>query len=117
MESATADPQGLRTFEEILGKTSSQPLVGVRELSINHLFAHVWNRPHLDRRERSLITIALLAAQGRTDQLRDHIRGARKRGIPKEEIIETMVQVAHYAGWAAGMSGQIIAESVFEETE
>jgi 4-carboxymuconolactone decarboxylase len=117
MEPAAPDPEGLRTYEEVLGKTNPKPLVGVRELTINHLFANVWNRPYLSTRERRLITIALLAAQGRTDQLRDHIRGARKRAIPRDDIIETMVQVAHYAGWASGMSGQIIAEAVFEEAE
>ncbi|MGH7471378.1 MAG: carboxymuconolactone decarboxylase family protein [Longimicrobiales bacterium] len=115
MDSPVPDPQGLRTYEEILGKPFEKPLTGLREPTINHLFAHVWNRPHLSQRERRLITIALLAAQGRPDQLRDHIRGARKRGIPRDDILETMVQVGHYAGWASGMSGQVVAEAVFEE--
>jgi 4-carboxymuconolactone decarboxylase len=87
----------------------------VRELSITHLFAHVWNRPTLSMRDRSLITITLLAAQGRTDQLRDHIRGARHRGMTRDEIMETMVQVAHYAGWPSGIGGQIVAEEIFAE--
>jgi 4-carboxymuconolactone decarboxylase len=115
MDIPAADAQGLRTYHEILGKPFDKPLTGLREPTVNYLFAHVWNRPHLSKRERSLITIALLASQGRQDQLRDHIRGARKRGVPREEILETMVQVAHYAGWAAGMSGQLVAEAVFEE--
>ena len=109
-----SDPEALgrSTYQQVLGKSTDKPLTGVRELSITHLFAHVWNRPHLSMRDRSLVTIALLAAQGRTDQLRDHIRGGLGRGIAQDEILETMVQVAHYAGWPAGMSGQIVAEEV-----
>jgi 4-carboxymuconolactone decarboxylase len=101
----------------VLGKTFDKPFTGLRQPTINHLFAHIWNRPHLTKRDRSLITIALLSAQGRGDQLRDHIRGARRRGVPRDEIIETMVHVAHYAGWAAGMSGQVVAEAVFQEED
>ena len=117
MSSSDAETLGRSTQQKVLGKTTDKPLSAVRELSITHLFAHVWNRPQLSMRDRSLITIALLAAQGRPDQLRDHIRGALSRGIPLDEILETMVQVAHYAGWPAGMSGQIVAEEVFGEGE
>ena len=113
MSNPDAESLGRSTQQQVLGKTTDKPLTGVRELSITHLFAHVWNRPHLSMRDRSLITIALLAAQGRADQLRDHIRGAASRDISREEIIEVMVQVAHYAGWPSGVSGQIIAEEVF----
>ena len=116
MPSPDAEAIGRSTYQQVLGKSTNKPLTAVRELSITHLFAHVWNRPHLSLRERSLITIALLAAQGRTDQLRDHIRGALGRSIPQEEILETMVQVAHYAGWPAGMSGQVVAEEIFAES-
>jgi 4-carboxymuconolactone decarboxylase len=115
MPSPDAETLGRSTYEKVLGKSSSKPLTAVRELSITHLFAHVWNRPHLSMRDRSLITIALLAAQGRLDQLRDHIRGALHRGMTRDEILETMVQVAHYAGWPAGISGQIVAEETFAE--
>jgi len=113
---ASPDSEGLRAFQEVLGKPAPhKAMVGVRALTIDHLFASVWTRPQLPLRDRSLITIALLAAQGRADQLRDHVRGALLRGLTREEILEVMVQVAHYAGWPAGMSGQTIAESVFEE--
>jgi 4-carboxymuconolactone decarboxylase len=63
------------------------------------------------------LTLALLAAQGRTDQLRDHLRGARRGEDPlsREEILETMIHVAHYAGWAAGASGQSVALAVLDE--
>jgi hypothetical protein len=57
----------------------------------------------------------LLAAQGQADQLTDHIRGAAKIGFSREEVLELMIQVAHYAGWASGTKGQEIAIQVFDE--
>jgi 4-carboxymuconolactone decarboxylase len=120
------DPVGQAIYEEVLGKGLFEdlpaPLVGVRELTINHLFAKIWSRsqeraeeyPPLNLRERRLVTIALLAAQGRSDQLREHITGACTAGIPKESLIELMIHIAHYAGWAAGTSGQSIVIDVYE---
>jgi 4-carboxymuconolactone decarboxylase len=108
-------------YEKVLGRPepADKSFEGVRELGVNHLFAKVWTRPGLAIRDRRLITLALLAAQGRTDQLRAHLRGARTGDDPlsREEILEAMVHVAHYAGWAAGASGQSVALSVLSELE
>lgn len=113
------DPEGLAMYEKIFGKPapSEELLRGLKELSVNHLFARIWTREGLSIRDRRLVTIALLAAQGRPDQLRDHIRGARlgEEPLSEEEIQELMVHVAHYAGWASGTSGQSIARAVFSE--
>lgn len=119
MNDSTPDGRGLETFERVLGRPPNleKPLQGVRELSYDHLFARVWNRPGLSLRDRSLVTLAILAAGGHTAQLRAHLRGARRRGMTREEVLELMVQVAYYAGWPAGMSGQVLAEEVFEEEE
>lgn len=107
--------RGRAAFERVLGRepNTDKPMRGVRELSYSHLFPEVWDRPGLPLRDRTLVTLALLAAGGREAQLRAHLKGARSRGIPLEEILEVMVQVAHYAGWPAGMSGQVLAESVY----
>lgn len=114
-----AHPLGQKMYEEVLqkklfDKDHLPPLTGVREFTINHLFANIWSRsrettgehPPLSLRERRLVTIALLAAQGRGDQLREHVTGACRAGIAKESLIELMIHVAHYGGWAAGASGQ-----------
>lgn len=118
---APKDPAGVEMYEKILGRPepASRPMVGVRELGINHLFAKIWTRPGLRIRDRRLVTLALLAAQGRTDQLRAHVRGALLGEDPlsPDELIELMVHVAHYGGWAAGASGQAIVNAVVEETE
>ncbi|HXV64380.1 MAG TPA: carboxymuconolactone decarboxylase family protein [Vicinamibacteria bacterium] len=121
MSEVPKDPKGVEMFEKVLGRPEpkDKPLEGVRELAVNHLFAKIWSRPGLRLRDRRLITIALLAAQGRADQLREHVRGARlgADGLSREEIVEAMVHVAHYAGWAAGASGQAVALSVLDELE
>ena len=112
-------PDGSVMYEKIFGKPApaGEPLRGLKELAIHHLFAKIWSREGLSIRDRRLVTIALLAAQGRPDQLRDHVRGARLGEDPltEEEIQELMIHVAHYAGWAAGTSGQAIASAVFSE--
>lgn len=111
--------RGRAAFERVLGRepNTDKPLQGVRELSYSHLFPEVWDRPGLPLRDRTLVTLALLAADGREAQLRAHLGGAKSRGIPLEEILEVMVQVAHYVGWPAGMSGQVLAEAVYGEDE
>jgi alkylhydroperoxidase/carboxymuconolactone decarboxylase family protein YurZ len=112
-------------YKEVLRKPvfdhkHPRPLIGVRHFTVNHLFANVWSRSSdamigdgISLRERRLITIALLAAQGRTDQLQDHLLGARRSGLKSAELFEVMIQVAHYAGWAAGSSGQSTVQKVF----
>jgi 4-carboxymuconolactone decarboxylase len=106
-------------YEKILGKAAPTVVapVSLGALTIDHLFAKIWTREGLSIRDRRLVTVALLAAQGRPDQLRDHIRGARLGEDPltEEEIRELMIHVAHYAGWAAGTSGQAVASAVFAE--
>jgi Domain of unknown function (DUF4440)/Carboxymuconolactone decarboxylase family len=65
-------------------------------------------------KERRLVTLAILAAQGQTEQLLKHLRGAASAGITQDELIELMIHVAHYAGWAAGSTGQDKVLEVFE---
>ena len=117
MSKDSRDPKGVLMYGRIFGKPAPEQPDGLKELAVNHLFARVWTREGLSIRDRRLVTIALLAAQGRPDQLRDHIRGARLGEDPlsEEEIRELLIHVAHYAGWAAGTSGESIARAVFSE--
>ena len=73
----------------------------------------VWNRPGLDRRTRSLCSIAVLAGLGRINALELNIRMALRNGASKEEIVETFFQVAVYAGFAAAWDGLTRADEVF----
>jgi 4-carboxymuconolactone decarboxylase len=67
-------------------------------------FGMFWSRPELPVRDRSLITVAMLAALGRHDELKGHLAGARNLGIPKEQLVEVLMQVAVYAGVPAAVS-------------
>lgn len=58
----------------------------------------VWSRDTLSKRDRSLITIALLASGGNDDEVAMHVRATRNTGATAEEIIDTMLHVAIYAG-------------------
>ena len=58
----------------------------------------VWSRPHFTKRERSIVTLALLAAQGNFEEVAMHVRATANTGASKEDMIETMMHVAVYAG-------------------
>ena len=75
----------------------------------------VWSRPDLDRRTRSLVTIAILAALGREHELALHFRASRNTGVEPREIAEALLHVAVYAGVPAANSAFALAKSVFEE--
>ena len=58
----------------------------------------VWSRPHWSKRERSMVTIALLAALGHDEELAMHVRATRNTGATEEDLCEAMMHVAIYAG-------------------
>lgn len=61
-------------------------------------FGMIWSRPGLALRDRSLVTVAQLAALGKTEELKAHLRGAVNLGISREELVEVLMQTAVYAG-------------------
>jgi 4-carboxymuconolactone decarboxylase len=71
----------------------------------------VWTRPDLDRRTRSLITIAILAALGREHELALHLRASRNIGVDEREIAEALLHVAVYAGVPAANTAVAIAKA------
>jgi 4-carboxymuconolactone decarboxylase len=76
----------------------------------------VWSRPGLDRRTRSLVTIAILAALGR-DELALHVRAARGTGATPAEIAEVLLHVGAYAGVPAAHSAFEVAKRIGETEE
>ena len=84
------------------------------EITDDVLYADVWERPQLSRRDRSLVTVAALIAMNRPDQLRSHITRARTNGVTLEEIVETITQMAFYAGWPNAVSAIAVAREVFK---
>ena len=79
------------------------------------VFGMFWSRPNLDLRSRSLCTVAQLAALGRTDELKGHLMGALNIGIPREELIEVLMQTACYAGVPAALQALNAAADVLKE--
>jgi 4-carboxymuconolactone decarboxylase len=75
-------------------------------------FGMFWSRPNLAVRDRSLITVAMLAALGRQEELAAHLRGALNVGISKDELVEVLMQVGVYAGVPAGVGALNTAASV-----
>lgn len=74
----------------------------------------VWARPDLDRRTRSLVTIAILAALGR-EELALHLRASRNCGVDPQEIAEVLMHVAVYAGVPAANAAFARAKQEFDE--
>ena len=75
----------------------------------------VWRRGVLDRKTRSLLNLAMLAALGREAELRLHTRGAINNGCSKEEIAEVFLQAAVYAGAPSAVSAFRTAKEVFDD--
>jgi AhpD family alkylhydroperoxidase len=86
----------------------------LRELREKVLFGDIWEREELSKRDRSLITVAVLVAERCTDELRAHIARALQNGVTESEISELITHVAFYAGWPAGVNGSRMATAVFE---
>ena len=87
------------------------------ELNDDVLFGQVWNREDkLSLRDRSLVTVTALMAQGLTDSsFRYHLESAKKNGITKEEIAEILTHAAFYAGWSKAWAAFRMAKEVWSE--
>ena len=90
----------------------SRPL---QELVTEYCWGEVWGRPGLDRKTRSMLNLAMLAALNRPHEIKLHVRGALTNGVSKDEIKEIFLQVAIYCGVPAGVDSFRIAREVFKE--
>lgn len=82
------------------------------ELTDKVLYADVWERQGLSKRDRSLVTVSALIALNRPDQLRSHIELASKNGLTREELVEAITHLAFYSGWPSSVSAATIAKDV-----
>lgn len=85
------------------------------ELTDNVLYADIWERPQLSKRDRSLITVSALVAMNRPDQLRSHLALARQNGVTEEELVEAITHMAFYSGWPNAVTAIGIAKEVFKK--
>jgi 4-carboxymuconolactone decarboxylase len=82
-----------------------------------YAWGDVWSRPGLDRRTRSCLTVALLAAGGHHAELAIHLRGALRNGVTPDELREVLLHTAVYAGVPAANSAFAIAQRVLGESD
>ena len=90
----------------------SRPIV---ELSTEYCWGRVWGRPGLERRDRSLLNLAMIAALNRPHELKIHVKGALTNGLTRAEICEVFLQVAIYCGIPASLDAFKTASGVFKE--
>ena len=84
------------------------------ELAIDHAFGAVWNRPGLDRRSRSLVTLGILMALRATDEMKFHLKIAERNGLTREELNEVVYHAAFYAGFPAAVAARNVGLEVFD---
>jgi 4-carboxymuconolactone decarboxylase len=116
--------RGMAVRREVLGDTHVDAAGAATTSFTEHFqdfitryaWGSVWAREGLDRRTRSCLTLALLAALGREGELEMHVRAALRVGLTPEEIAEVLLHTAVYAGVPAANSAFAIARRVLEET-
>ncbi|KAH7013891.1 4-carboxymuconolactone decarboxylase [Ilyonectria destructans] len=87
----------------------------MQELVTEACWGFVWSRPGLERKQRSLLNVAMLCAMHRSQELAVHVRGAVNNGASEVEIRETLLQASIYAGMPVGLEGFRVASKVLDE--
>jgi 4-carboxymuconolactone decarboxylase len=86
-----------------------------QDLVTRYAWGEIWTRPGLDRRVRSCITVALMVALNRPEELAMHLRAARRNGVTLEELREVLLHTAVYCGMPAANHAFHIAQEVLED--
>ena len=117
--------KGLKVRKEVLGAEYVEKSIAkadeftrtMAEWSTAYCWGTVWTRPGLDRRTRSFLNLAMIAALNRPHELKLDVKAALKNGLSRDEIKEVFLQVAVYCGVPAGIDSFRIAREAFEETD
>lgn len=121
----TATQRGMRTRREVLGDAHVDAAAArISELSADfqsfitrYAWDEIWGRPGLERRARSVLTLGLLVALGRFEELSFHVPAALRNGLSKDEIKEVLLHCAVYAGVPAANSAFAVARAAFDRIE
>jgi 4-carboxymuconolactone decarboxylase len=114
---------GMKIRREVLGDAHVDSALAKRntfteefqDLITRYAWGEIWTRPGLPRQTRSLITVAMLVALNREEELRLHLRAALRNGVTQAEIREALLQSAIYCGVPAANSAFRIAQDIFSE--
>jgi 4-carboxymuconolactone decarboxylase len=115
---------GMRVRREVLGDAHVDRAVAntteftadFQDFITRYAWGDLWARPGLSRTQRSLVTLALLAGLGRSDELAMHVRAALRNGLTPAEISEVLLHVAVYAGVPTANSAFVIADKTIKES-
>ena len=111
---------GWERLKEVDGQAGENVIQSLQDIApdlgrylIEFPFGDVYSRPGLDLNTRELITVAALTAMGNCQpQLKVHVNGALNVGCSKEEIVETIIQMAVYAGFPSALNGMAVLKEV-----
>ncbi|MDH3225421.1 MAG: 4-carboxymuconolactone decarboxylase [Gemmatimonadota bacterium] len=115
--------RGMKVRREVLGDdhvdraeaTETDLDRDFQEFITRYAWGEVWSRAGLDRRERHLITLAVLCALGREHELAMHLRATARTGVSPEDVSEVLQHVAVYAGLPVANSAFRVAKEVLPE--
>jgi 4-carboxymuconolactone decarboxylase len=113
---------GMRVRRDVLGDEHVNRAIAAttdftapfQDFITRYAWGEVWNRPGLSRPQRSMITLAILAALGRDEELAMHVKAALRNGLTAAEISEVLLHVAVYAGVPAANRAFAIAATTIE---
>lgn len=88
-----------------------------QDLITRYAWGEIWTRPGLPRHTRSLMTICMMVALNREEELKLHLRAAANNGVSRDEIKEALLQTAIYCGVPAANSSFALAQKVFAEMD
>ena len=123
MDDAERARQGTRVRRAVLGDEHVDRAVATttsftepfQDLITRYAWGDIWSRPGLSRAERSMVTLAMLAALQHENELAMHVRAALRNGLTPEQIQEVLLQVAVYAGVPAANRAFAVAQRVLSE--
>ena len=115
--------QGMKVRRAVLGdehvdatiKNRNEFNAAFQDLITRYAWGEIWNRPGLPKETRSMLTLAMMVAWNRGDELRMHLVAALNNGVTREQIQEVLLQTAIYCGVPAANSAFHIAEEVFSQ--
>lgn len=115
---------GMKIRREVLGEAhvdraqsqENEFNADFQDLITRYAWGEIWARPELDRKTRSLVTIGMMIALNRTDELRLHLRAALNNGVTREQIREVLLHSAIYCGVPAANSAFHTAAELLQDT-
>jgi 4-carboxymuconolactone decarboxylase len=121
MDEKKRHEEGMKIRRAVLGDahvdqaiaTQNKFTAEFQELITRYAWGEIWTRPDLDRKTRSLITIAMMVALNRSEELQLHLKAALKNGVTRAEVKEVLLQAAIYCGVPAANHAFHMAEQVF----